>query len=73
MPGDGLSAHLLFPLVPGAGIYSAMEYALHGDTEMFLAQGLHTLGIACCLAVGVLVMSSIVRMIITFRLNRRKH
>lgn len=59
------------PLVPGAGIYNTMEYALLGDTEMFLEQGLHTLGIAVCLAVGVLVVSSAVRMFLTFRMRRR--
>jgi uncharacterized membrane protein YjjB (DUF3815 family) len=61
-----------FPLVPGAGIYYTMEYAIQGNTELFLEQGLHTLGIACCLAVGVLVVSSAVRMASTFRANRRK-
>ncbi len=61
------------PLVPGAGIYTTMEYALRGDTELFLNHGLHTLGIAVCLAVGVLVVSSGVRMYLTFRVRRRKH
>lgn len=60
------------PLVPGAGIYNTMEYALQGNTELFLDQGLHTLGLAGCIAVGVLVVSSTVRMFITFKLNRRK-
>lgn len=60
------------PLVPGAGIYNTMKYALQGNTEMFLNQGLHTLGIAVCLAVGVLVVSSAVRMFITFQMRRRK-
>jgi uncharacterized membrane protein YjjB (DUF3815 family) len=61
-----------FPLVPGAGIYYTMEYAIRGDTAQFLEQGLHTLGIACCLAVGVLVVSSAVRMATTFRVRRRE-
>lgn len=60
------------PLVPGAGIYNTMRYALQGSTEQFLNQGLHTLGIAGCLAVGVLVVSSTVRMVITFK-NRRRN
>lgn len=70
-PVTGYLLVSFFPLVPGAGIYYTMEYALRGDTELFLATGLHTLGIACCLAVGVLVVSSAVRMAITFKLNRR--
>ena len=71
-PVTGYLLVSFFPLVPGAGIYYTMEYALQGDTEMFLKQGLHTLGTACCLAVGALVVSSAVRMAITFRMHRRK-
>jgi uncharacterized membrane protein YjjB (DUF3815 family) len=71
-PVTGYLLLSFFPLVPGAGIYYTMEYAIQGNTEMFLEQGLHTLGIACCLAVGVLVVSSTVRMAATFRTHRRK-
>lgn len=60
-----------FPLVPGAGIYYSMQYALQGDTAMFMQRGLHTLGIACCLALGVLVVSSAVRAATTIRKRRR--
>ncbi len=60
-----------FPLVPGAGIYYTMQYALRGETALFLQNGLHTLGIAGCLALGVLVVSSAVRMTAAFRRNRR--
>ena len=70
-PVTGYLLVSFFPLVPGAGIYYTMQYVLRGDTEMFVQSGLHILGIAGCLALGVLVMSSIVRMIITFRRNRR--
>lgn len=71
-PVTGYLLLSFFPLVPGAGIYYTMEYALQGDTGRFLEQGLHTLGIACCLAVGVLVVSSAVRMVLTVQKNRRK-
>lgn len=59
------------PLVPGAGIYNMMEHALNGDTEGFLTTGMHTLSIAGALAVGVLVVSSLVRMYHTLRRRRR--
>ena len=39
-----------------------MDAALRGDTQDFLTTGLHTLSIAGSLAVGVLVVSSLVRM-----------
>lgn len=71
-PVTGYLLISFLPLVPGAGIYNTMKYALQGNTEMLLDQGLHTLGIAGCLSVGVLVVSSAVRMFITFRMRRRK-
>lgn len=71
-PVTGYLLVSFFPLVPGAGIYYTMEYALQGNTEMFLSQGLHTLGLAGSLAVGVLVMSSAVRVIITIQKAGRK-
>lgn len=60
-----------FPLVPGAGIYYSMQCAVQGDTAMFMQRGLHTLGIACCLALGVLVVSSAVRAATILRKRRR--
>ncbi len=62
----------LFPLVPGAGIYYTMEYAVNGDVNAFLASLLHVLGVAGALAVGVLLVSSAVRMYITFHRQRKE-
>jgi uncharacterized membrane protein YjjB (DUF3815 family) len=39
-----------------------MEYCITGDTRRFLEKGLETIGIAGCLAIGVLMVSSAVRM-----------
>lgn len=61
------------PLVPGAGIYSMMEHALNGETDLFLSAGLETLGIAGSLAVGVLVVSSLVRMATVLHRMRSRH
>ena len=71
-PVTGYLLVSLFPLVPGAGIYYTMRYAMEGDTAMFMQQGLHTLGIACCLAVGVLVVSSAVKLRTMLSKRRRK-
>lgn len=60
-PVTGYLLIAFIPLVPGAGIYSMMESALRGDSQDFLTTGLHTLSIAGALAVGVLVVSSLVR------------
>ena len=52
----------IFPLVPGGGVYYTMEHAINGEIELFLSTFLHTLGVAGALAVGVLLVSSLVRM-----------
>ncbi|MEA4890434.1 MAG: threonine/serine exporter family protein [Clostridiaceae bacterium] len=57
----------LLPLVPGSGIYYTMEYAINGDTAAFMETGLHTLAIAGSLALGILLVSSLVRLVIKVR------
>ena len=56
----------IFPLIPGAGVYYTMTYAVRGMTEQFALQGLHTAAIAGILAVGILLASTIVRMYSTW-------
>ncbi len=70
-PVTGYLLVAFFPLVPGGGIYYTMEHAINGETELFLESFLHTLGLAGSLAVGVLLVSSFVRMVNTL-LRRRK-
>ena len=48
----------MFPLVPGLTIYQAMDHGLRGDTDLFLETFFRTMGIAGCLALGLLVVSS---------------
>ena len=55
-------------LVPGGGIYYSMQYAMNGDVDGFLNELMHTLGLAGALAVGVLVVASLVRV-----LTARRH
>jgi uncharacterized membrane protein YjjB (DUF3815 family) len=57
----------IIPMVPGGGIYYAMEYCLRGDMDNFLSSGLHTFGIAGAIAVGILLVSSLVRLFHTIR------
>lgn len=57
----------LFPLIPGAGIYYTMNYAVHGEMERFAAQGMHTAAIAGVMAVGVLLVTTIVRLCYTWK------
>lgn len=57
----------LFPLIPGAGIYYTMNYAVHGQMERFAQQGMHTAAIAGVIAVGVLLVTTIVRLCYTWK------
>ena len=70
-----VTAYLLvafFPLVPGGGIYYAMEHAINGETDLFLNVLFHTLGLAGSLAVGVLLVSSLVRLINSYLYRRHQ-
>lgn len=57
----------LFPLIPGRGIYYTMYYAVHGNMEQFAAEGTYTGAIAGVMAVGVLLVSTIVRLMYTWK------
>lgn len=52
-----------FPLIPGAGVYYAMNYAVRGDMTSFANQGGYTIAIAGAIAVGILISSTFVRII----------
>lgn len=55
----------IFPLIPGAGIYRTMSFAVHGNMEAFASQGMHTAAIAGVMAVGILLVSTVVRVYYT--------
>ena len=52
----------IFPLLPGAGVYYTMSYALQGDMEAFASQGMYTAAIAGVMAIGILLVSTSVRL-----------
>lgn len=52
----------IFPMIPGAGVYRAMSYALQRKMDAFVKTGLHTAAIAGILAVGILLGSTVFRM-----------
>jgi uncharacterized membrane protein YjjB (DUF3815 family) len=52
----------IFPIIPGAGAYYTMNYAVRGDMDLFASTGIHTAAIAGILAVGILLGSSVFRM-----------
>lgn len=62
----------LLPLVPGASIYYSIEHLLNGSPDAFSARVVYTAGVAGSLAVGVLLVSSVFRMLSTWKQLRRK-
>ena len=52
----------IFPIIPGAGAYYTMNYAVRGEMELFAAKGMFTAAIAGVMAVGILLGSTIFRM-----------
>ena len=61
----------IFSLIPGAGVYYTMNYAVRGMSERFAAKGLHTAATAGVLAVGILLASTAVRMYLTWRAQKK--
>ena len=53
----------IFPLIPGAGAYYTMNYAVQGQMDLFASKGMFTAAIAGILAVGILLGSTVFRMI----------
>ena len=53
----------IIPLVPGGGLYYAMDHLINGDFALFAQQGLRTAAYAGAIAVGVSMVSSIARII----------
>lgn len=70
-PVTGYLLVAIFPLVPGGGIYYTMEHAINGEIDAFLSSFLHTMGLAGAIAVGVLLVSSTVRMWASFHASRK--
>lgn len=52
----------VLPLVPGGGMYYTMEYCVQGEMELFAETGLHTLALAGAIALGIMLVSTMVRM-----------
>ncbi len=72
-PVTGYLLVAFFPLVPGGGVYYAMRFAIAGETRSFATTLMDTLSTAGALALGVLLVSSGVRMCRVLREKRRKH
>lgn len=62
----------LFPLLPGAGVYYTTNYLVKGDMDSFISTGTQTIAIAGSLAIGILIVSTIVRLWGVWRQRKKK-
>ena len=62
----------IVPLVPGLGLYQTMEHYFDGRTVDFQAKLRETLGIAGGIALGVFLVSSMMRMVNDYRAARKR-
>lgn len=62
----------IFPMIPGAGIYYTMNYAVLGEMTLFAEKGIHTASVAGVIAVGILLISTAFRMIAVHKQMTRK-
>ena len=60
----------IFPLIPGAGIYYTTNHLTNGDMSSFASQGSHTIAIAGAIAVGILLVSTTVRLFRIWKLHK---
>ena len=60
----------IFPLIPGAGVYYTMTYAVLGQMDQFARQGMHTAAIAGIMAVGILLGSTGFRIYSDWKLKK---
>ena len=61
----------IFPIIPGAGAYYTMQYAVQGQTALFASKGLFTAAIAGVMAVGILLGSTGFRMHSHWKMHKK--
>lgn len=62
----------IFPLLPGAGIYYTTSFLADGDMAGFMEKGAETISVAGLMAIGIIMVSSIVRGTTVWRQIRHK-
>ena len=62
----------IFPMIPGAGVYYTMNYAVQGQMDAFAQKGMFTAAIAGIMAVGILLGSTFFRMYSDYRMQKIK-
>ncbi|MBE6828043.1 MAG: threonine/serine exporter [Ruminococcaceae bacterium] len=52
----------IIPMIPGSSLYYTMSYAFKNEMDEFFSTGIYTLKAALSLAIGIIVISTAVRM-----------
>ena len=60
----------IFPIIPGAGAYYTMNYAVRGEMELFANRGMFTAAIAGVMAVGILLGSTVFRIYSDWKIHK---
>ena len=58
------------PLIPGGSLYHTMKFFMEGKFDAFSQQGLHTVLLAVAIAVGILIPTSVFRLVQQARCQR---
>ena len=71
-PAIGYLVIAIFPLIPGAGAYYTMNYAVQGEMELFLSKGMHTAAEAGIMAIAILLAVTAVRLWLSWMNGRKR-
>ena len=71
-PAIGYLVIAIFPLIPGAGAYYTMNYAVRGEMALFASKGMSTIIFAGLMAAGVLLISTSMRMWTVWKFEHKK-
>lgn len=62
----------LIPLIPGGSLYYTMAYAFESDIERFIQKAIYTLQLASALALGIIVATTLTKLINNLLITRNK-
>ena len=60
----------IFPMIPGAGVYYTMTFAVYNDMANFVSKGMQTVASAGAMALGIIVVSSLFRLYGVWHIRR---
>ncbi len=61
-PAVNILIPAILPLIPGGALYYTMRYAIAKEWDLFMSNGSLTLGIALAIALGIITVSTVVKL-----------